>query len=323
MGRLVRCIAVLVLLPCCAPRLARAGAVLHPGDLVGVDSYVWPQPDPAVWRLDPATFDTTRIATGGWLRAPDRVAVGRDGAIYVCDHVSGLVAIDPAGGQSRVLLPPAAFGGRVPHGVCADPAGGLFVSAAGDDGGALFRVTTEPPAAIAFATGGFLQDVGGIVPAPDGGLYVAAGSGGSGAGSSGALLHVSPAGAQSVVWSGAPLQGPFDLAVAADGWLWCAQWGGLSRRGGGFVRVSEDGSAAEFIAGSDRSQGLAASPLGAIYLVDCISISLDCYAGYRHVVRVGDPLGTRYLPVGALALVPDLTLPARPSTWGAVKARYH
>jgi len=322
MGPFFRHTAVLLLIACCAPRLARAGAVLHSGDLVAVDSFHDPQPDPAVWRVDPATFDTTRIATGGPLVAPDRIAVGARGTIYVTDHVSGLVAIDASTGASRVVLPLASFGGRIPHGVCVDPGGGLFVSAARDPDGALLHVTIEPPSATVLAEGGGLRDVGGIAPAPGGGLYVAEGSGAAASGSSGALLHISLTGVQTVLWSAAPLQGPFDVAAGTDGWVWCAQWGGLSRRGGGFVRVRADGSAAEVVAGSDRSQGLAATVLGTIYLVDCISVSLDCYAVYRHVLRYGDPVGTRYLPIGALAVVPDLTIPARPSTWGALKARY-
>jgi sugar lactone lactonase YvrE len=314
MGPFLRLTAILLLTACCAPRLARAGAVLHAGDLVGVDSFHAPQPDPAVLRLDPATFDTTRIATGGPLLAPDRIAVDAAGIVYVTDHVSGLVAIDAATGASRVLLPLAAFAGRIPHGVCVDPGGGLFVSAARDPDGALLHVTVDPPSATVLAAGGRLSDVGGITLAPDGGLYVAEGTG--------AVLHVSLAGDQTVLWDQAPLAGPFDVAAGPDGWVWCAQWGGLSRRGGGFVRVKADGSAAEVVAGGDRSQGLATTPAGTIYLVDCVSVSLDCYAGYRHVLRYGDPAGTRYLPIGGLALVPDLTIPARPSTWGALKARY-
>ena len=196
--------------------------------------------------------------------------------------------------------------------MCVDPAGGLFVSASGDPEGALLHVTLDPAAATPLAVGAFLSDAGGITLAEGGGLYVTAGG----------LWQVSLAGAPSLVWGAAPLDLPFDVAVGTDGWVWCAQWGGLSRRGGGFVRVRADGSAAEVVDGSDRSQGIAATPLGTIYLVDCISVSLDCYAGYRHVLRYGDPGGTRYLPIGALAVVPELTVPARPTTWGELKARY-
>jgi len=286
MGPSVRLTAMLLLVTCCAPRLARAGAVLHSGDLVAVDSFHYPQPDPGIWRLDPVTFDTTRIATAGLLVAPDRIAADEDGALYVTDHVSGLIAIDAATGAARVVLPLAAFAGRSPHGVCVDPSGGLFVSAARDPDGAILHVTIDPPSATVVAEGGALSDVGGITPAPQGGVYVAEGSGAAASGSSGAVLHVSAAGVTTVLWSTAPLQGPFEVA------------------------------------GGDRSQGLAATPVGTLYLVDCISVSLDCYAGYRHVLRYGDPAGTRFLPIGALAVVPDLAIPARPSTWGELKARY-
>jgi hypothetical protein len=137
----------------------------------------------------------------------------------------------------------------------------------------------------------------------------------------GALLHVGPGGA-TTVWDTAPLLAPFDVALGADGWVWCAQWGELGRRFGGFVRVRADGSAAEFIAGSERSQGLAATPLGAIFLVDCHTVGIDCYRENRHVLRFGDPAEDRVLPIGALAVVPDLPVPVRPATWGSVKARY-
>ena len=312
MGPFGRLIVPLVLIACCAPRLARAGAVLHAGDLVAVDSFVYPEPAPAVWRVDPATFDTTRIATGGPLIAPDRIAVDQSGTIWVTDRVSGLVAIDPATGESRIVLALAAFGGRVPHGVCVDPAGGLFVSASGDPEGALLHMTLDPAAATPRPSALSSPTRAGSrwrkAAASRHGRRVVAG--------------LARGGVPSLIWGAAPLDLPFDVAVGTDGWAWCAQWGGLSRRGGGFVRVRADGSAAEVVDGSDRSQGIAATPLGTIYLVDCISVSLDCYAGYRHVLRYGDPGGTRYLPIGALAVVPELTVPARPTTWGELKARY-
>ena len=48
-------------------------------------------------------------------------------------------------------------------------------------------------------------------------------------------------------------QGPFDIAVSSDGWVWTAQWGWTSRRGGGFRRTRLTDGLTEVIE-SDRSQ---------------------------------------------------------------------
>src|SRR5262245_34339730 len=121
-------LAILCIVPaqrCCA------GASLRSGDLVMVDSYVntnaTPQPSPGLWRLDPTTLDTTRIASGGLLVWPDRVAVSPSGIIYVADHVSGLVSIDARTGVQSLVAGPAALGGTA-RGICLALDGTLYVT---------------------------------------------------------------------------------------------------------------------------------------------------------------------------------------------------
>lgn len=209
---------------------------LHAGDVVLVDSFIDPSPTPAVWRVDPATLDTTRIGAGGLLVNPDRVAVGAGGHVVVADQVSGLVSIDPATGTQTLLLAPADIGGRTLHGVCRDPAGGLYLTASGGAGPAVLHFDPSTRAWRVVTSNGNLVEPRGLAAGPGGTLYVADESVAT-VGGTGGIIAVDPSGVQTLLTiTGVALRSPFDIAASPDGYLWTAQWGGLSRRGG-FVRT--------------------------------------------------------------------------------------
>jgi DNA-binding beta-propeller fold protein YncE len=170
------------------------------------------------------------------------------------------------------------------------------------------------------ASNGSLVAPGGIAVGPGGTFYIAD-AGVVTPGGTGAIVAVTPAGTQTVLTTtGATLQMPFDIAYSPDGTIWTAQWGGLSRRGGGFRRTRLSDGSTDAPTG-DRSQGIAINDAGVIYLGDCISISLDCYSAYRYVLLFSTGPQS-YLPSGAMAVVPSGLTPTRPSTWGSVKTRY-
>ncbi|MFI5372912.1 MAG: hypothetical protein ACHQ52_15260 [Candidatus Eisenbacteria bacterium] len=293
---------------------ASAGVTLHAGDVVMVDSFVYPTPTPAAWRLDPATLDTTRISSGGLLVHPDRVAVDAAGHVVVADQVSGLVSIDPATGAQTLLLSPSDVGGRTLRGVCRDPAGGLYLTAVGGAAPEALHLDLASHALRVVTSGGSLATPAGIAVGPGGTLYVV--DQGTG------IIAVNPSGAQSLLTITGPaaLGSPFDIAITPDGWIWTAQWGGLSRRGGGFRRTRISDGYTESPTG-DRSQGIAINDAGLIYLGDCNSVSLDCYSEYRYVDIYPSGNGT-YVPSGGMAIVPTTVTPVRHSTWGSVKTLY-
>ena len=173
------------------------------------------------------------------------------------------------------------------------------------------------------SAGGLLASPGGLALAADGTLFVADQSGYANGGpwyNYGQILRIDAGGGQSVFARDTTIFGPYDVAISSDGWVWSAQWGSLSRRQGGFVRTRISDGHTERVP-SDRSQGLAAN--GAmVYLADCVSISLDCYAGYRYLVVYPDFVNRRYLPGGSLAVVPAIPTPVRRSTWGEIKVHY-
>jgi glucose/arabinose dehydrogenase len=297
-----------------------AGVTLRSGDVVLVDSFAQPADSPGLWRLDPTSLDTTRITAGGLLKAPDRVAVDGSGIVYVADHVSGVVRIDAATGAQSVLVTPAALGGRTARGICMAGDGTLYVTTTGSSVGAVLSVDLGTRGVTVFAEGSLLVNPVGMMVGPDGALYVADQSSNSATGTSGSIVRIETSGAQSVFANGDLFRGPFDLAFSTDGWLYVAQWGGLSRRNGGFIRVRLSDRFAEYVP-SDRSQGVTATRDADVLLGDCISISLDCYSGYRYVRRFSDG-SQRYLPAGGMAVVPAGSTPTRRSTWGTLKTIY-
>jgi len=297
-----------------------AGVTLKPGDLVMADSFVHPPASPGLWRLDPASLDTTLIAAGGLLAWPDRIAVTSTGIVYIADRVSGVVAVDARTGAQSVLAGPSALAGRTARGICLAPDGTLYVTTVGSNTGAVIDVNPETRAVTVISQGENLENPACVAVGPDGALYVGDESSNSATGTSGSVVRIDPSGSQTVFANGGLFRGPFDLAFSGDGWMYVAQWGGLSRRGGGFIRIRFNDRFAEPVL-SDRSQGVAATRDGDVLLGDCISVSLDCYSEYRYVRRVSDGM-QRYLPSGGMAVVPAGSTPTRRSTWGAIKTIY-
>lgn len=310
------CLAVLVPGPA---RPAGGGVVLHAGDLVMVDTGAYPYLPPGVWRLDPATLDTTLITFGGLLVQPRHIAVDRAGVIYVTDSRAGVVSIDPATGGQSLFLPPSALAGGSAAGICLADDSTLIVTTAGSNTGAVLSVRPRTREVSVLSQGGLLENPECVAVGPGGGLYVGDASASSAPNGSGSIVRVEASGAQSLFANGELFRSPFDIAVSRDGWVWTAQWGSTSRTGGGFRRTRLTDGFTEAIE-SDRSQGVVATQDG-VFLGDCISISRDCYSAYRFVHRY-DGGAQRYLPAGAMAVVPAIPTPARRTTWGALKTHY-
>ena len=301
-------------LPC------RAGVTLKPGDIVMADSFIHPPASPGLWLLDPVSFDTTRIVAGGLLAWPDRVAVASTGVVYVADRVSGIVAVDARTGAQSLLVAPSALGGRTARGICLAPDGTLYVTTVGSNIGEVLDVNPETHAVTVVAQGGNLENPACVAVGPDGALYVGDESSNSATGTSGSIVRIEPSGSQTVFANGGLFRGPFDLAISGDGWMYIAMWGGLSRRGGGFIRIRLSDRVSEYVP-SDRSQGVAATRDGDVLLGDCSSVSLDCYSEYRYVHRASGGM-SRYLPSGGMAVVPAGSTPTHRSSWGSLKTIY-
>ncbi len=270
--------------------------------------------------LDAATLAATVISSGGYLSMPGDITVTAGGAILVTVAPTGLVRIAPGDGAQTVLASPATFGGDTPAGVTA--AGErIYLSLQGtdprvveiDENGAVLRTVTR---------GGLLTLPAGMAVGPDGALYVCetiplmalAG---------GALVRVDLAtGTQTLVASGEPLYGPFQLAFAADGSIWSVQHGIAStRRQGCVVRTDPGTGASEVVPfGNCRAQGIAIRPDGRTAIADCSPVHGDCAYPYTRIYPSGlsAPAGLG----GPLAVVPATTVPARSTSWGNVKILY-
>jgi hypothetical protein len=240
--------------------------------------------------------------------------------IHVTDRVSGIVSIDPGTGIQTLLVPSSALGGRTARGICLADDHTVAVTTTGSGIGAVLTVDLRTRELTVISEGGLLENPACVAAGPGGTLYVGDQSANSAPNGSGSIVRVERSGAQSLFANGELFQGPFDIAIASDGWVWTAQWGWTSRRGGGFRRTRLSDGHTEYVQ-SDRSQGVAATPDGEVYLGDCTSISLDCYPESRFVHRF--VAGTRSgLPAGAMAVVPAATTPVRRSTWGSLKTLY-
>jgi sugar lactone lactonase YvrE len=326
-SRFVSVTAVALAAAVCVPASAQPpGADLHAGDVVVCEGREAATPHLALYRADPATFVLELISFDGWLVDPQRIAVDRTGTVWVADRVSGVVAVEAATGAQTLVAPAFAFAPATVSGVCADPQGGAFCAIAGGGVAAVVHVGGPVPAPRVVSAGGELAAPSCIARGPDGALYV-----GDLAlhpvgisnewpwGARGGIVRVDAGGGQTLVASGPPFLSPFDIAFAPDGWIVTAQSGALSRRQGGFRRTRLPDGLTENFEG-DRSLALAGDG-DALYLGDCISVSLDCYPGYRFVTAWSGG-EAHYMPVTALAVVPDLETPARRASWGALKSTY-
>lgn len=111
--------------------------------------------------------------------------------------------------------------------------GTLRVTTVGSNSGAALSVHPRTGDVGVVSQGGLLWNPACVTAGSDGALYVGDLSANSGTGSSGSIVRLDASGAQSVFANGVPFQGPFDIAISSDGWIWSAQWGWTSRRNGG------------------------------------------------------------------------------------------
>jgi sugar lactone lactonase YvrE len=298
-----------------------AAVTLAPGDLVLLSSRYYPERE--MWKLDPVTLQATPITSGGLLVDPANVTVAAGGIVYVADAVSGIVRVSSETGSQSVLLSPADLGGRPPEGVCLAPDGGLYVTVFGGANAAVLHVDPGTRAVETISSGGLMSWPSDVAVGPAGELYVA--EFGDRHQGTGAILRIDPVGgAQSVLAAGTELfHGPYDIAVAPDGWVWSAQRGTVGRRSGFFVRTRMADGFSESVDG--RSFGLAVGHDGPVFLGDCRVIGQDCIPDWRYVWRYPDhpePQDAVYLRSGPMAVVPQGTTTATRRTWGTLKVRY-
>lgn len=301
-----------------------AAVALVPGDLVVVA--MGPSGGFDVWRLDPVSFATSLISSAGLLKDPRRIAVGNDATIYVADRTSGVLAIDPRTGAQSVLVSPAGLGDRVPAGICRAADGGLYVTACCPGSGALLHVDPGSGTARVVASGDLLRNPTCITVASDGYLYLGE-SDNPGPTATypyyrGSIVRIEPAsGAQWLVAAEPNLFiAPIDIAVTADGYVWTAQYGNVSRRLGYFVRTRLADGYSEILGSFyQRSQGIAIGLDGALYMGDCRTIGPDCYDRFVFTYPDGE---YHYGPAGGMAVVPAVATPVRRATWGSLKTIY-
>ena len=316
--RIVQCLALLVACP------ARA-VTLHSGDLVlvtGVQQYLGVH---HVYRLDPATLDTTTICGPGLLSLANSVAVDPHGQVLVADANAGIVRIDPLTGAQSVIVTVAQLGGGKPFGVCA-PANDVVYVTVNLGAARVLRLTPSTHALATVTDGGLLTDPAGLTMGPDGQLYVCemsspANNGGSGQPGRGSIVRVDPVtGSQFQVAADSLFHGPFQIAFSGPTTIWTAQVGWLSSRHDAGFRVTNlaDGTSAPGAPGHTYSMGLAANDAGTVYASDCITSSYTCYVPYAWIL----PAGPQVSLGGALAVAPQLPTPALGASWGRVKAAY-
>jgi streptogramin lyase len=135
---------------------------LNPGDIIFTDS------EAAVLRLDPATKQTSVLATGGRLVRPCGIALGPENTIYVADTgCAAVIAVNAETGDSTVLSQGDKLG--VPFGIAVSAEGEIFVA----NGQAVLGINPADGTQRTASSGGVLKIPLGVAVAPNGDLYVA------------------------------------------------------------------------------------------------------------------------------------------------------
>jgi len=302
----------------------RASAVaLAPGDLLMLTGRPWTTTW-ALLRIDRATGTVrdTVASAGALVTDPNGLVATPDGSVIVADRAAGLVRVDPATGAQTVLTPAASFGGAPgPLGVAREANGNLVV-VCGDASG-IWRVSSAGTVLGAFSAGAHFVAENAIAVAPDGGLWVADGSG--------AVVRVDPVtGDQApltitgVTWAtpdGIALgPGANTLYVAMEGSLFYHHLAGT-------YAIDRASGAGAIIANAQSwVQGVAADPASGDAFVSSIALVAQDEP-YQGILTHGaggawSVVNTPNQPFsGLLAIVPPAgNTPAVPMTWGRLKA---
>jgi hypothetical protein len=263
---------------------------------------------------------TTVLASGGYLTGVTDLAVDASGDVLLCVPGVGIVRVLPGTGGQSVLAPLSTTGDGTPSGIVIGPDGTVYVSMQGalprvvqlSSDGAFLRVVTS---------GGFLPAPAGMCFGSDGSLYVCATAPSGGGG----LVRVDlTSGAQTVIASGSPLVGPFDVSLAPDGSLWSVQFGARAQRQAACVvrtRVS-DGYSEVVSAFACTAYGIAIRSDSTAVVGDCARINGDC-GGDTYLYAQAYPSGSvTWGYAGPVAVVPDIVVQAKASSWGRVKVLY-
>ena len=305
-----------------------AAATLAPGDLVVVGwrngEYIW-----TVWKLDPATMDTTRISTAGLVNQVGRAVVHPNGTIYVASQNNGVIAITPETGAQSVLVSTADLGGRSPEGLATAPDGGLYITAGLGGTGTIFHRDAATGILQVVSAGGLLSRPTCLAVSSDGTLYVGerelSASQTPREYTFGSIVRVDPSGAQTLIAgadeAGWLFFGPNDVAIAPDGSLWSVQYGYAGNRNALVVRTQIADGASEVIAQSPHhAGGMAFVPNGDTFLGGChFGTGPDCHTYKIFRYPNGSPL---LLEAWAIAVAPSSLTPTHRESWGAVKTRY-
>ena len=305
-----------------------AAATLVPGDLVVVGfrnlEYIW-----TVWKLDPATMDTTRISTAGLVDQVGRAVVHSNGTIYLASRNNGVIAITPETGAQSVLVSTADLGGRSPEGLATAPDGGLYITAGSGGAGTIFHRHAATGMLQVVSAGGLLSRPTCLAVASDGTLYVGerelSASPTPREYTYGSIVRVDPSGAQTLIAgadeAGWLFFGPKDIAIAPDGSLLSVQYGVGGNRNALVVRTQIADGASEVIPQSPHhAGGMAFVPNGDVFLGGCeFGTGPDCltYKTFRY--PDGSPL---LLWAWAIAVAPSSLTPTYRGSWGELKTRY-
>ncbi len=312
----MRYLFLLVLIGALLSAPAWAG-VLRPGDFVMVSP---PWMSQQLVAFDGVSMATTVLSSGGYLTGATDLAVTGDGDVLLCVPGAGIVRVVPGTGGQSVFAPLSTTGDGRPSGIVIGPDGTVYVSMQGASprvlqlsaNGAFLRVVTS---------GGFLPMPAGMCFGSEGALYVCATALNGGGG----LVRVDLAsGAQTAIASNDLLKGPVDVALAPDGSLWSVQFGWHSMRQGQCVvrtRVS-DGFSELVSVFTCSAYGIAIRSDGTTVVGDCYQIMWEC-GGDGHLYTQVYPSGNRVSGyAGPVAVVPDVLVPAKTSSWGRVKTLY-
>ncbi len=276
----------------------------------------------SVIEYDFATGQGVNFSWNQYLASPVHVTVDSRHRVFVSDATSGIIEVDPATGTQTVVASVSQLGGA-PAGVCAAPDGRLYVALAGAAAG-IVTIPPEGGAPAAVSSGTLMTALGGLAYGPDGMLYVCEQATPvttcDGVEKHGSIVRVDPAsGAQTLLATSCSFFYPFDIVVVGPDELWTVQHTSLGLYGGIFRTKISDGSTSSTSVGALRPTSIAAAPGGSVYWGDCRLIHHDCDGYYTAAWPSGGQLSNI---VGPMAVVPDMLLPAKSTTWGALKILY-
>ncbi len=315
---------LITLLP--APATA---AVLNPGDFVmAITRGGGPS---RIVAFDGATMVPTVVASGGYCdrfldtdggRLVDLAVTGR-GEILVAVPAIGIVRVDPATAAQSLFVSIDSLQGGSPTGITVGPQGAIYVSVQGSAPGVL-KLSPDGAVEAVVTSGGLLTLPAGLAFGPDGALYVCQTNPWFTL-IAGGLMRVDPAtGMQTSVDEGSPFAGPSHVAVAPDGSLWSTQSGSLRGSAQCLLRTElpagpTDYQPQYYWLGECGALGIAIRADGVLVTTGCAKVHSDCIAFQTTQFPASISVSEM---AGPIAVVPDLVVPTRATSWGKIKVMY-